>query len=140
MTDESGAFYSAEDADSEEIEGKFYVWSPKEVKVLLGEELGALYCEAYDITEEGNFEGASIPNQIHGDEATIAANHGMKQTQLMEQLEVARRKLFAAREQRIHPHKDDKILTSWNGLMVTALAKAARVLERRNMKRQQALP
>ncbi|MCK8824656.1 thioredoxin domain-containing protein [Fuchsiella alkaliacetigena] len=119
MTDEKGGFYSAEDADSEGVEGKFYLWTPAEVKEILGEQLGAEFCTAYDITEAGNFEGQSIPNLIKNDRSKL---------ELDEQFAEAKKKLFEEREKRIHPHKDDKILTSWNGLMIAALAIGSKVL------------
>lgn len=115
MTSPEGVFYSAEDADSEGEEGKFYVWSVEEIKEVLGEEKGAQYCLAYDITGRGNFEGKSIPNLI---KTGVPGNY-----------QVEGNRLFLHREQRIHPFKDDKILTSWNGLMIAALAFGSRVLE-----------
>lgn len=118
MTSEKGGFYSAEDADSEGIEGKFYVWSPEEIKAILGDERGTQFCEDFDITEKGNFEGKSIPNLIKrmlSEEERFHWN-------------LDREKLLASRNERIHPHKDDKILTSWNGLMITTLAVGYRVL------------
>ncbi|CAG7648502.1 thioredoxin domain-containing protein [Paenibacillus allorhizosphaerae] len=130
MTDPDGGFYSAEDADSEGEEGKFYVWTPDEVKQVLGEEEGELYCDVYDITADGNFEGHSIPNLI---DATVESMARLKQMDLQsmkQRLEASRQKLFEHREKRIHPHKDDKILTSWNGLMIMALAKAAKALQK----------
>ncbi len=130
MTDEGGAFYSAEDADSEGVEGKFYVWTPEEVLEVLGLEEGELFAEAYDITEEGNFEGQSIPNLIHTSLESFAQQKGIKPAKLMQRLEASRQKLFQHREQRIHPHKDDKILTAWNGLMIAALAKGAKALQK----------
>ncbi|GGA56833.1 thioredoxin domain-containing protein [Kroppenstedtia guangzhouensis] len=129
LTSEEGGFYSAEDADSEGEEGKFYVWDPSEVKEVLGEEAGELFCECYDITLHGNFEQKkSIPNRIHSSLKDIADRNGWEVEELREQLEMSRKKLFRAREERVHPHKDDKILTSWNGLMIAAFAKGARVL------------
>lgn len=122
MTDPGGAFYSAEDAESEGVEGKFYVWTPDEVKHVLGSKIGEFVCAYYDIREEGNFEGKSIPNLIG------RPLEEFKQSE--EILEEAREKLFQHREQRVHPHKDDKILTSWNGLMIAALAKGAKVLSK----------
>jgi hypothetical protein len=120
MTHPEGGFYSAEDADSEGVEGKFYVWTPDEVKEALGEQDGDDFCTLYGITEEGNFEGKSIPNLI---------NPGISErwfdespADLDDRFEACRKKLFEAREQRVHPGKDDKILTSWNGLMIAALA------------------
>lgn len=99
------------------------------MKQVLGEEEGELYCEVYDITEDGNFEGHSIPNLIHATVETMARLKQLDELKLKERLEASRQKLFAHREQRIHPHKDDKILTSWNGLMIMALAKAAKALD-----------
>lgn len=113
MTSPEGGFYSAEDADSEGEEGKFYVWSAKEIKEVLGDEDGNEYCKLYNITPTGNFEGKNIPNLI----ATGYLSEDKKPF-----IEACRKKLFAHREKRIHPYKDDKILTSWNGLMIAAMA------------------
>ena len=118
MTSPEGGFYSAEDADSEGVEGKFYVWDPGEVTRVLGQEAGRYFCEIYDITREGNFEGLSIPNLI--------ASGGLEGKD-RERLEASRQKLFDYREDRVHPYLDDKILTSWNGLMVASLARSAAV-------------
>lgn len=115
MTSPEGAFYSAEDADSEGEEGKFYVWTPEEVQEVLDIEEGERFCRAFDITSRGNFEGKSIPNLI--------------QTGMVDGFGEAREKLFRHREKRIHPFKDDKVLTAWNGLMIAALALGARVLK-----------
>lgn len=128
MTDPEGGFYSAEDADSEGEEGKFYLWTPDEVKHVLGEEAGELFCQAYDIREAGNFAGKSIPNQIGMDLEKLAERLGRQPDEVREQLQTGREKLFAKRDERVHPGKDDKILTSWNGLMIAALAKGAQVL------------
>ncbi len=128
MTAPDGGFYSAEDADSEGIEGKYYVWHPEQITQILGPELGLLFCQAYDITLEGNFEGASIPNLINSDFTRLARQVKLSEGELLNKLTAAKAKLWRAREQRIHPHKDDKILTAWNGLMIAALAKGAQVL------------
>ena len=127
MKDEDGGFYSAEDADSEGVEGKFYVWTPAEVEEVLGEEDAEIFCAVYDITEDGNFEGKSIPNLIDQPVEWFAEQNGFDLKELRSKLEVWRTKLFEHREQRIHPHKDDKILTAWNALMIAALAKAGKV-------------
>jgi uncharacterized protein YyaL (SSP411 family) len=127
MQHHEGGFYCAEDADSEGEEGKFYVWTPTEIKDVLGEELGALYCDVYDITKSGNFEGKNIPNLIKFDFDRITARYGQDYTELSQKLEEARVKLLKHREQRVHPYKDDKILTSWNALMIAALAKGGAV-------------
>lgn len=121
MTSEQGGFYSAEDADSEGIEGKFYLWTPQEVKDVLGEDLGTEFCEYYDIATKGNFEGKSIPNLIGDNE---------RKAKLEERFGEAKQKLFEARAKRVHPYKDDKILTSWNALMIVAMARAAKSLNK----------
>ncbi|TET85141.1 MAG: thioredoxin domain-containing protein, partial [Desulfobacteraceae bacterium] len=128
MTAPEGGFYCAEDADSEGKEGLFYVWTPREVKKHLGDRLGDLFCRFYDISDAGNFEdGRSIPH-IPVDPETFAKKEGMGLKELETVLEDARQKLFMVREKRIHPLKDDKILTAWNGLMIAALAKASQAL------------
>ena len=120
MTSPEGGFYSAEDADSEGEEGKFYLWKPEEIKEILGESDGQAFCEYYGITPIGNFEGKNIPNRIHAKEAV---NHGE------EAIAPLREKVFEHRERRFRPYKDDKILTSWNGLMIAAMAIGGKVLE-----------
>ena len=132
MTDSSGGFYSAEDADSEGEEGKFYVWSLAELKEVLGDDDAALYARIYNFTEEGNFLeeatrerlGTNIPH-LKDNPTDIAAELGQAPKQVLKRLELARQKLFEVREKRIHPLKDDKILSDWNGLMIAALAKSA---------------
>lgn len=118
MASPEGGFYSAEDADSEGMEGKFYVWTPDEVKRVLGEKDGDEFCKYYDITPEGNFEGGSIPNLIKGS----------LPVEKIDAFEEYRSRLFEYREKRIHPYKDDKILTAWNSLMAAALAAGGRIL------------
>ena len=120
MTAPEGGFYSAEDADSEGVEGKFYLWNPAEVKEVLGGEEGTEFCAYYDITAAGNFEGENIPNLIDSAET---------KEEIDKRFKVARQKLFAYREKRVHPAKDDKILTAWNGLMIAAFSRADRILE-----------
>jgi uncharacterized protein len=128
MTGPDGAFYSAEDADSEGKEGVFYVWTPEEVKAVLGEELGSFYCRFYDISREGNFEDRRSIAHISRPLEASSWQDGIDATERAMLLEEANKKLFAFREKRIHPLKDDKILTSWNGLMIAALAKGYQVL------------
>ncbi|ODA41230.1 Thymidylate kinase [Desulfosporosinus sp. BG] len=128
MTSPEGGFYSAEDADAEGVEGKFHVWTPEEIETLLGKDTAAIYCAVYDITPEGNFEGKNIPNLLLGNLEKIARDNSLDAAEVLQTLEKARQTLFAAREKRIHPHKDDKILTAWNGLMIAAFAKGAQVL------------
>ena len=127
MQDAGGGFYSAEDADSEGVEGKFYVWTRAEAMELLGDKDGGLFCAYYDITEGGNWEGSSILNRPRGLEEA-ASTLGASTEQLRETASRGRERLFKAREQRIRPGLDDKILTSWNGLMISALSQGAFVL------------
>jgi uncharacterized protein YyaL (SSP411 family) len=131
MTSPEGGFYSAEDADSEEEEGKFYVWRPNEILDILGPEDGELFCDYYGITEQGNFEHqTSIPNLLETDLLTYHNHLGESREEWQTYLNGLRERVFAAREQRVHPHKDDKILTAWNGLMIAALAKASQAMQR----------
>ena len=116
MTDPAGGFYSTQDADSEGEEGKFYVWDSEEVSAILGE-VAANFKGPYGVTIQGNFEGKNI--------LTFAGT-----VEERDALREARRQLYDAREQRVHPARDEKVLTSWNGLMLAAFAEAARVLER----------
>ncbi len=135
MTSPEGGFYSAEDADSEGKEGLFYLWTPQEVKRHLGEDTGALICRFYDITDDGNFEEhLSIPH-IPVQPKAFAEREGMDVRELGTLLEQSRERLFEARERRVHPLKDDKILTSWNGLMIAALAKGYQALGDRAYKK-----
>ncbi|PWW05456.1 hypothetical protein DFQ01_10414 [Paenibacillus cellulosilyticus] len=129
MTDASGAFYSAEDADSEGVEGKFYVWTPQEVEAVLGAEAAQRFNLVYNITEEGNFNGSSIPNLIDTVLAERAATFDMTVNALAQELEDSRNKLYEARAKRVRPHKDEKILTGWNGMMIAALATAAKAFD-----------
>jgi len=133
MTDPKGGFYSAEDADSEGVEGKFYVWSADEIKKVLGDD-AERFIESYNIRASGNFRNPHTPPKSNIPHLTrsssdLAQQFEMDEADLRRQLESSRKKLFAAREKRIHPHKDDKILTDWNGLMIAALAKAASALD-----------
>ncbi len=131
MTSPEGGFYCAEDADSEGREGTFYVWTPQEVKALLGEETGTLFCRFYGITEAGNFEERQSILHIDKPLADFASEAGLDPAKLDKLLRDARSKIFETRRERIHPLKDDKILTSWNGLMIAALAKGYHALGRR---------
>jgi uncharacterized protein YyaL (SSP411 family) len=129
MTHVDGGFYSTQDADSEGEEGKFFIWTPAEVKAILGQEEGDIFCQAYDITPGGNFEGRSILN-IPVPFETVAQQLNLPLERLEDILRRGRAKLFAEREKRVKPGRDEKIITAWNGLMLAALAEAARVLDR----------
>ena len=131
MTDESGGFHSTEDADSEGEEGKFYVWSPGEVKQILGDERGERFCYVYDVTEQGNFEGQNILNLPKSIEQ-CASLRGWNVDELKQELDEARAALLEARDRRVRPGKDDKILVSWNALMIDSLARAAGILDEPN--------
>ncbi len=126
MRDPLGGFYCAEDADSEGVEGKFYVWRDDDVKAALGETDAKPYCAIYDITKKGNFEGFNIPNLIQTEVSQLENIAGQNWKTILSSWN---QKLFLTRASRIHPYKDDKILTAWNGLMIVALAKAGAVLQ-----------
>jgi len=122
MTSPEGGFYSAIDADSEGSEGKYYLWTPSEVRSILGEDAAETVCRLYDITEQGNFEGENIPHMsLFVDE--FAAQAGIPAERILADLERWRSMLLASREQRVKPLRDEMVLTSWNGLMIAALAK-----------------
>lgn len=129
MMNPDGSFYSAIDADSEGKEGQYYVWSKKEIITHLGEELGALFCEVYHITEEGNFEGENIPHTISTSFEDIKTSFSIDDHTLHSKLQEARHILQSVRQQRPAPLVDDKVLTSWNALMIASLAKAGRVFD-----------
>ncbi|HVS81956.1 MAG TPA: thioredoxin domain-containing protein [Pyrinomonadaceae bacterium] len=129
MTDEGGGFYSTQDADSEGDEGKFFVWSRQETLDALGSEDGNLFCDYFNVTETGNFEGQNILH-ITATPEDVASRHDVSLDQLRSVIEVGRKKLFALREQRIKPARDEKILTAWNGLMLASFAEASAILER----------
>ena len=124
MTDPEGGFYSAEDADSEGVEGKFYVWKPSEIKKILGDEDGKLFCGLYGVTEGGNFEGNENILHLRTNLPTALKAIGKDE----DWLEGVRAKVMQARIQRVRPHLDDKILTAWNGLMISSLAYGYQVL------------
>jgi len=132
MTDPKGGFYSAEDADSEGIEGKFYLWSEGEIRSLLDDGDAELLINVYGTDTSGNFseevESANILF-LRRPLSAVALEQGVSEDELRARLERIRVILFDERKKRIHPHKDDKVLTDWNGLMIAALAKAGRVFD-----------
>ena len=136
MTDTEGGFYSAEDADSQGVEGKFYIWTKKEVEEVLGPKEAEIIIKAFEISKVGNFLEESTGNvtgknifHLEKPLAEISSELNMKEEDLSKLIEDSRKKLFSYRKKRVHPHKDDKILTDWNGLMVAALAKGAQVFD-----------
>lgn len=125
MTSPDGGFYSSQDADSEGVEGKFYVWNKREIKEILGDDAD-VFCLFYDVTDGGNWEGNNILcNNISI--STVAFNFGKTEQDVKEILQHSSKKLLSIRDKRVHPGLDDKILTSWNSLMITAFAKGYRV-------------
>ena len=130
MTDSEGGFYSATDADSEGVEGKFFVWTPEEVTRAVGDaEEARRFCAAYDISPEGNWEHRSIPNRMRPLDA-VARELNISTDALKDTMRHVRSLLYEARRQRVPPGLDDKIITAWNGMMISAMAEAARVLGR----------
>ena len=129
MTDPLGGFYSAQDADSEGVEGKFFVWTPEEIREVLGEADGNLLGGYYGVTDAGNFEGASILN-VPQALPDFAVERGISEDALSELLARGKGKLLERREERVHPFRDDKVIASWNGLMLKAFAEAGVALKR----------
>ncbi len=118
---ENGGFYSTQDADSEGVEGKFFVWEPNDVEDIIGEENAEIFCEYYDITPHGNFEGENILH-VQTPPDIFARKLRMDVAELEALLAEGKQKLFEEREKRIKPGLDDKILTSWNGIMIRGMA------------------
>jgi len=127
MTDPAGGFYSAQDADSEGVEGKFFVWTLDEVTAVLGEERARVFCRVYDVTDVGNFENQNILHPTLTLEQA-AKLFGKPEDEIATLLAESRAALLAVRGGRIAPGRDDKILASWNGLMIGAFATAYQVL------------
>jgi hypothetical protein len=130
MRHQDGGFYSSLDADSEGVEGKFYVWSATEIRDALGEEAD-LFMRVYGVSEEGNWEGHNILN-VHLDPHGLAEQIGADPDDLAARLGAARDRLYEIRSERIWPGLDDKVLTSWNGLMLAAFAEAGIAMRRRD--------
>lgn len=136
LTSEDGGFYSAEDADSEGEEGKFYVWTTLQLEEVLGKKDADWFADLYGFEPEGNFldeasrekTGANIPH-LDRPLSEIARELGEQEPAFESRLQKLREKLFEARKKRIHPQKDDKVLTDWNGLMISAFARTARALD-----------
>lgn len=128
MTSQEGGFYSATDADSEGVEGKFFVWTPDEIENILNNAQDTRwFCAYYDITEEGNWERTSIPRTPRPFE-TVAKELGCSPEELRETIQRVRPLVYQARLQRVPPGLDDKIITAWNGMMIGTMAEAGRVL------------
>ncbi|MBI3743381.1 MAG: thioredoxin domain-containing protein [Chloroflexi bacterium] len=131
MRDRRGGFYSTLDADSEGEEGKFYVWMPAEVEALLGKDDARLFNAYYDVTAKGNFEGHNILN-VPVEMAEVVRQQGVDESRLRDAVERSKRILWQARERRVHPGRDEKVLTAWNGMMLKSLAEAAAAFGRKD--------
>jgi uncharacterized protein YyaL (SSP411 family) len=131
MTSPEGGFYSAQDADSEGVEGKFFIWLPHEIEEALGANDAEIICRYYGVTPHGNFEGRNIL-RVAMDAANLARDEGLDAVAFGDLLARAKARLLTIRNERIAPGLDDKILTSWNGLTLAAFAEAASVLGRKD--------
>ncbi|MDQ3087438.1 MAG: thioredoxin domain-containing protein, partial [Acidobacteriota bacterium] len=128
MLDEKGGFYTAQDADSEGVEGKFFVWTPAEIEEILGDADAPVFNFFYDISEDGNFEEKNILN-VKNSLSETAEVLKIPEEKLKEVLMRGREKLFTEREKRIKPFRDEKVLTAWNGLMLATFAEASAILD-----------
>ncbi len=129
MCSEKGGFYSAEDADVEGEEGKFYLWEKEEIISILGEKRGEKFCQQFNVTEEGNFDEKNIPNLLDKKD-----ENSTRRDEIWQEWQEELTDLFQKREERQRPFKDDKILTGWNGLAVAAFARAGRVFNNNHYK------
>jgi uncharacterized protein len=129
MTSPEGGFYSTQDADSEGEEGKYYVWTAEEIRANLLPEDAPLFMAYYDVTTDGNFEGKNILHVTQSPER-VAEDAEVELERFQDSLQRSRKMLFNVREHRVKPARDEKILTSWNGLMLRSFAEAARYLDR----------
>ena len=127
MIDPEGGFYSSMDADSEGVEGKYYVWKRSEIEAILGKDDADIFAQYFDITEEGNWEGNSIPRIIMK-KSSLSNFLKIPKDDMNESLSNSRIKVKQHRASRIPPGTDDKVIVSWNGLMISSLAKASSVL------------
>jgi uncharacterized protein YyaL (SSP411 family) len=128
MTSPTGAFYSATDADSEGEEGKFFAWTPQQIEAVLGPQRAERFNRFYGVKPSGNFEHATSLLHVSEGHEGVARDFGMSPATLKVELAKAREELYTARAKRVPPLKDEKILVSWNGLMISAFARAAQVL------------
>lgn len=134
MTDKSGGFYSTQDADSEGHEGKFFIWTQEEIIKALGHDDGTLFCDYFNVTEAGNFEGKNILH-VTSTIDEVAERASVSPERLRSVIDTGREKLFKLREQRVKPDRDEKLLTAWNGLMLASFAEASVILDRLDYRR-----
>ena len=129
MTDPGGGFYSAEDADSEGEEGTFYLWDPEQIEDVLEKDQAKLFNAHYGVTKRGNFEKGKTILNVTASIEQLARKFETDHATIVEELSDARSRLFRLREKRIRPHRDDKVITAWNGLMISSLAYGGTVLD-----------
>jgi uncharacterized protein YyaL (SSP411 family) len=130
MLHSEGGFYSTQDADSEGEEGKFFIWSPQEINAILGEEAGEIFARIYDVSDFGNFEGKNILHPILSlEQASKLFRKDVREIAAL--VADSKEKLFHEREKRIKPFRDEKIITSWNGLVLSGLAEAINISPKR---------
>jgi uncharacterized protein YyaL (SSP411 family) len=129
MTDPAGGFFSAEDADSDGEEGTFYLWDAEQISTILSREQARLFNAYYGVTDKGNFDQGKTILSIVSSTERLAEEFQIESAAIAETLATARRKVFTAREKRNRPHRDDKIITGWNGLMISSLAYGGMVLK-----------
>lgn len=127
MKSPGGGFYSTQDADSEGEEGKFYIWTRDQIKEVLGKERGVPFCAYYGVGQQGNFEGETNVLSIASTLEKVSQLYGIPVTDLTKMFEEAKQRLYAEREKRVKPNRDEKILTSWNGLMISGFADGFKV-------------
>jgi len=131
LGDSEGGFFAGEDADSEGVEGRFYLWEPDQIVKLLGEDLGGRFNRFFGIIPAGHLDGGSIPHRSDHDFSVVDDRSPLDT--LPDDMEKARQRLFEERENRIRPHRDEKVLAGWNGLMIGALARGGGVLNRSDL-------
>ena len=129
MRGDHGAFFAAQDADSEEGEGAFYLWTPEDIAVVLGNDDARIACRYFGVTPRGNFEGKSILH-VAEDPATIASEFGLSLDELDRRIASIRARLYEARDKRPHPARDEKVIVAWNALAIRAFAEAGAALDR----------
>ena len=129
LTHPDGGFYSTLDARSGDEEGSFYVWTPEQVHDLLDDPAATLFCERYGVTDTGNFERGTTVLNVSATVEQLAAEHNLSTEEVKAELATARQTLFEARGERTRPPRDEKVLAGWNGMMISAYAQAARVLD-----------
>jgi uncharacterized protein YyaL (SSP411 family) len=130
MTDPAGGFWSAQDADSEGVEGRYFVWTAQEIRQALPDDLARLALRYYDVSEAGNFEHGTTILSVPRDDDVVASELGLSWQTFQERLEEVRQRLLEQRHSRVAPATDDKIITAWNGLMISAHVRASQTWRR----------